>query len=73
MKIDPTAPATGWPSSEFCPTSRGIPIRLELAARVMQGFASNPERTKYTVRGDAEVALEVADELIAAYNATEDK
>lgn len=49
---------------------RGIPIRLEIAARVMAGFAADPNVTN----GPdllASAALTWADALIAAYNASD--
>ena len=72
MKINPNDPAYPNPGVPgVYQDYPGIPIRLEIAARVMAGFAADPNVTS----GPdllASAALTWADALIAAYNKPED-
>lgn len=70
MKINPNDPAYPIvlaPHTEQHYTI-GIPIRLEIAARVMAGFAANSESKGWTAEEMAADALEWADTLIAKVN-----
>ena len=71
MKINPNDPAYPNPGVPgVYQDYPGIPIRLEIAARVMAVFAADPNVTS----GPdllASAALTWADALIAAYNASE--
>lgn len=46
----------------------GMPIRLELAARFLQGYCADPQLNAYTHEPLAEKAIAQADALIEAYN-----
>lgn len=68
VKVDPNAPASE------------LPIRLEIASRISAGIHANPVVVEALCRDTtgrrtaaiyAEAALEAADALIAAHNATQ--
>lgn len=58
------------------PTEPGLPIRLEIASRVMAGMVANPNTGRDLNKAEreniathaAEVSLAMADALIAAHN-----
>lgn len=51
-------------------TVGGIPLRLELAARFMAAVIANPKSENFWNDDEALIALDAADALIAAHNAT---
>lgn len=60
------SPAAGWGwSVDPVP---GMPIRLELAARFLQGYCSEPRINTLAPTVLAELAITQADALIEAYN-----
>ncbi len=82
MRIDPSAPAYPgpyevdgerkdnngpWYQAKIKVNGTGLPIRLELAARMMAGNMGNPECSG-ELSVFADYALKAADALIAAYN-----
>lgn len=67
MKIDPNAPA--YPYVDAMTLQTGLPIRLELAARMMASPSLDvPSQISRSLEGRARAALVWADALIAVYN-----
>jgi hypothetical protein len=72
MKVDKNSPLTSEHTPFGCPAPvvrSNMPLRLEIAARILAGFGSQIRFDKM----DCEVALASADALIDAHNATAGK
>jgi len=82
MKVDPNQNICAYqqnyvehtPEHEFgvdrVQTVGGIPLRLELAARFMAAVIANPKSENFWNDDEALIALDAADALIEAHNAT---
>lgn len=74
MKIDRNDPAHSIPASGGYDVWGGIPLRLEIASRILAGALANPEFTQdFNRKSDDEIAkriLSAADALIEAHNQT---
>lgn len=74
MEIKPHSPAfpvVNESDKEYNYIHKGMSIRMEVASRILAGFAANPDRTYSDPGNESREALILADALIVAYNESE--